>query len=112
MQDNQSRERKRPVKKYPARGRCATGGLFARAFPLRPPPPFRKLAVMETVTAIRHLRDLVGQTVRLRGWVYHSRPGGKITFLVFRDGTGLCQWVVEKNDASAGVYDDIKRLAQ
>ncbi|MFH1109329.1 MAG: asparagine--tRNA ligase [Planctomycetota bacterium] len=73
---------------------------------------FRKLADMETVTTIRRLRDHVGRTVRLRGWVYHSRPGGKITFLVLRDGTGLCQCVIEKNRASAAFYDDVKRLAQ
>lgn len=67
---------------------------------------------MGTHTFIRNLKDFVGQTVTLRGWVYHSRPGGKIIFLVLRDGTGLCQCVIEKNDASAAYYEDVKRLSQ
>jgi asparaginyl-tRNA synthetase len=40
-----------------------------------------------------------GSRVTLQGWVYGKRSGGKVVFLVVRDGTGLCQCVVE---ASAG----------
>ena len=67
---------------------------------------------MAETTTIHRLRDHVGRTVTLRGWVYHSRPGGKITFLVLRDGTGLCQCVIEKNETTESFYDEVKRLAQ
>ncbi len=36
-----------------------------------------------------------GQDVEIRGWVHGLRTGGKIAFLLVRDGTGVCQCVVE-----------------
>jgi asparaginyl-tRNA synthetase len=45
-----------------------------------------------------HIRDLSrheGQEVILKGWLYGKRGSGKITFLQVRDGTGICQCVVE-----------------
>jgi asparaginyl-tRNA synthetase len=49
--------------------------------------------------SIRQLRGLAGRTVRLRGWVQGRRSSGKVVFLQVRDGTGVCQCVVE---AAAG----------
>src|SRR5262245_47658080 len=74
----------------------------------------RKLARMtgQNHTTIDRLGGHVGQTVTLSGWVYHSRPGGKITFIVLRDGTGMCQCIIEKNEQTAAFYEDIKRLSQ
>jgi asparaginyl-tRNA synthetase len=51
--------------------------------------------------AIRDLKTLAGQTVRLRGWLHGKRAGGKVVFLLVRDGTGLCQCVVEGAVADA-----------
>ena len=51
--------------------------------------------------AIRDLKSLAGQTVRLRGWLHGKRAGGKVVFLLVRDGTGLCQCVVEGAVADA-----------
>ena len=48
---------------------------------------------------IKDLSGNVGQSVVLKGWIYGHRSGGKVVFLTVRDGTGLCQCVVE---ASAG----------
>ena len=45
---------------------------------------------------INQLKDHVGQEVTLQGWLYNSRASGKIQFLIIRDGTGLCQCIVEK----------------
>ncbi|MEI6563768.1 MAG: asparagine--tRNA ligase [bacterium] len=45
--------------------------------------------------ASRDLKTMAGQTVRLRGWVQGKRSGGKVVFLLIRDGTGLCQCIVE-----------------
>ena len=55
---------------------------------------------MSKHTAICDLKDHVGETVTLAGWLYNSRRSGKIAFLILRDGTGLCQCVLEKTDAS------------
>ena len=42
-----------------------------------------------------------GKAATLQGWVYGKRSGGKVVFLVVRDGTGLCQCVVEASEADA-----------
>jgi len=39
-----------------------------------------------------------GQEVMLRGWLYNKRSSGKLHFLQVRDGTGVLQCVVFKND--------------
>ncbi|MFQ5415348.1 MAG: OB-fold nucleic acid binding domain-containing protein, partial [Phycisphaerae bacterium] len=67
---------------------------------------------METITTIDRLRDHVGQTVTLRGWVYKTRASGKIAFIVVRDGTGLCQCVLERSDATESFFADANKLGQ
>ncbi len=67
---------------------------------------------METATTIDRLRDYVGERVTLSGWVYNTRASGKIAFLMLRDGTGLCQCVVEKSDETNAFFDDVKRMPQ
>ncbi len=52
---------------------------------------------MATKTTIDRLHEHVGQTVTLQGWVYKTRASGKIAFIVVRDGTGLCQCVLERS---------------
>ena len=41
-----------------------------------------------------------GQTVTLKGWLYNKRSSGKLHFLQLRDGTGVLQCVVFKNDVT------------
>ena len=50
---------------------------------------------MPNIVEIRDLRRRDRQEVTLRGWLYGKRTGGKIAFLLVRDGTGVCQCVVE-----------------
>jgi len=63
-------------------------------------------------TAICDLNDNVGKQVTLAGWLYNSRKSGKIQFLIIRDGTGLCQCIVEKGKVPDELFDDLKRLGQ
>ncbi|UCE58757.1 MAG: hypothetical protein JSU63_15090, partial [Phycisphaerales bacterium] len=67
---------------------------------------------METKTTIDKLNEHVGRTVTLKGWVYNTRTSGKIAFILLRDGTGLCQCVVEKNDQTERFFDEAKKLPQ
>jgi asparaginyl-tRNA synthetase len=67
---------------------------------------------MATVTTIAELGNHVGQTVTLQGWLYNSRSSGKLMFLILRDGTGLCQCVLEKTDANAELFVQCKHLGQ
>ena len=46
---------------------------------------------------VKDIKDHLGQEVHLRGWVRNIRKsGGKLMFIVFRDGTGTIQTVVHK----------------
>lgn len=47
------------------------------------------------VIAARALPGFEGHEVSLRGWVHGVRSGGGITFLLLRDGTGVCQCLIE-----------------
>jgi asparaginyl-tRNA synthetase len=67
---------------------------------------------MATATTIAELAHHVGQTVTLSGWLYNSRSSGKLLFLVIRDGTGLCQCVLEKASAPTETFDAARRLGQ
>jgi asparaginyl-tRNA synthetase len=51
--------------------------------------------MMTPATTIRSLLDHVGEEVTLRGWLLGKRSGGKVVFLLVRDGTGTAQCVVE-----------------
>ena len=50
---------------------------------------------MAPVVQIAELKHHDRQEVSLRGWIYGKRSGGKIVFLLVRDGTGIVQCVVE-----------------
>jgi len=65
-----------------------------------------------TATTIDRLGEYVGTTVTLTGWVYNSRASGKIVFIILRDGTGMCQCVLEKNDQTEPFFAEAKNLAQ
>ena len=64
------------------------------------------------LATISELKSHVGQEVTLQGWLYNSRDSGKIVFLVVRDGTGLCQCVVAKDEKTAAFFEDARRLTQ
>jgi len=65
-----------------------------------------------TKTDISKLKNNVGKQVTLAGWLYQSRSSGKIQFLIVRDGTGLCQCVVEKGKVPDELFDQLKHLGQ
>ncbi len=50
---------------------------------------------MKQSVLIRDLKNKDGQEVTLQGWLVGKRSGGKIIFLLVRDGTGQCQCIVE-----------------
>src|SRR5436853_2437020 len=71
---------------------------------------------METSTTTAPLTTIAtvgqhdGQTVTIRGWLYNKRESGKLLFPIFRDGAGLIQGVVAKNQVSPEVFDTVKNL--
>ena len=67
---------------------------------------------MNTDTTIGQLKDYVGKAVTLHGWVLKNTPKGKLVFVTLRDGTGYCQCVVERSDATEAFFETANRLAQ
>ncbi len=63
-------------------------------------------------TTIDSLGKFEGKEVMLAGWLYQSRSSGKIQFLIIRDGTGLCQCVIEKGSVPDELFEQLKRLGQ
>jgi asparaginyl-tRNA synthetase len=61
---------------------------------------------------IRELKQHAGQPVALRGWVHNTRSGGKIRFLILRDGTGYLQCVAGAKDVSPEDFETLGRLSQ
>ncbi len=58
------------------------------------------------------LKNYDGETVTLRGWLYNKRKGGKIKFVMLRDGTGFVQVVLSKSDVDEQSFLDVDRATQ
>jgi asparaginyl-tRNA synthetase len=67
---------------------------------------------MHPIVAIENLKQHVGSTVTMRGWLADKSSKGKLHFLKFRDGTGYVQAVVFKGDVGDGFFDEVGRLGQ
>jgi len=63
-------------------------------------------------TSIESLSDHVGESVTLRGWLYNKRSSKGLHFLVLRDGTGLCQCVVNEGEVDAGSWEAATEATQ
>ena len=61
---------------------------------------------------IKDIKDYNNREVTLKGWVYNKRSSGKIWFLILRDGTGIIQGVVLKNEVSEEVFNIKDELTQ
>ncbi|MCA9583126.1 MAG: asparagine--tRNA ligase, partial [Myxococcales bacterium] len=61
---------------------------------------------------IEDLRNHVGETVLLKGWLYNRRGSGKLHFLELRDGTGMVQAVVFKGDVTPELFELAGTLTQ
>jgi asparaginyl-tRNA synthetase len=65
-----------------------------------------------TTTYIEKLPGHIGAPVRLRGWVHNRRSGGKIRFLILRDGTGFVQCVASRSDVDESTFELLGGLGQ
>jgi len=62
-----------------------------------------------------HIEDIAeykGQSVEIRGWVFNTRKSGKLLFILVRDGTGIIQTVVLRNDVGEKAFSLAKSLTQ
>src|SRR5438105_11492645 len=63
------------------------------------------------LTTIADIGRHEGQAVTLKGWLYNLRESGKLLFPQFRDGSGVIQGVVPKNQAPEA-FAALKGLTQ
>ena len=69
-------------------------------------------SVTPVISTIREIGQHEGQTVTIRGWLYNLRASGKLLFPIFRDGSGIIQGVVAKQQVSPELFEAIKGLTQ
>src|SRR5499427_1830479 len=62
------------------------------------------------ITTIADIGRHDGQSVTVQGWLYNKRESGKLIFPIFRDGTGIIQGVVPKNQVTPEVFETLKNL--
>ena len=60
------------------------------------------------IARVNTISKFEGQVVQLNGWVYNSRRSGKIGFLMLRDGFGIIQCIVAKNDVGEEKFNVFK----
>ena len=61
-------------------------------------------------TRLSQLGQHVGKSVTLHAWVTHLRSSGKIAFAVLRDGSGVAQAVIVRNQVGEGVWSAFQQL--
>ena len=61
---------------------------------------------------INNISKYNGKKVKIKGWLYSKRSSGNIIFLLVRDGTGIMQCVVLKNDVDEKVFESAQRVTQ
>jgi asparaginyl-tRNA synthetase len=55
---------------------------------------------------------LTEKKVEIRGWLVTKRSSGGVQFLAVRDGTGMIQFTIHKDEVAAKVFQDTDKLTQ
>jgi asparaginyl-tRNA synthetase len=61
---------------------------------------------------INQLANHVDSEITLKGWVYNYRSSGSLVFIELRDGTGITQCVVAKDEVSEEAWEAASSLKQ
>ncbi len=61
---------------------------------------------------IKDLAHYENKDVTLKGWVFNVRTSKNLVFIILRDGSGLCQSIVSKDDVSEEVWNAALQLTQ
>lgn len=61
---------------------------------------------------VNELQKHIDTEVNLHGWVYNYRSSKQLFFLEFRDGTGICQCIISKDDVTEEIWDIANSLTQ
>ena len=58
---------------------------------------------------IKDLSNYQNQEVTLKGWTANKRESKGLVFIILRDGTGMCQCVIDANNVSEEIFNEAKR---
>ncbi|MFN3444782.1 MAG: amino acid--tRNA ligase-related protein [Bacteroidia bacterium] len=58
---------------------------------------------------IKDLSKYEGQEITLKGWAANKRESKGLVFIILRDGTGLCQCVVDANNVSETIFNEARK---
>lgn len=61
---------------------------------------------------VADISKYAGTKVRLYGWLYNKRMTGKLAFLLLRDGTGIIQCVMSKQDVGDEIFQRAEDVTQ
>ncbi len=59
---------------------------------------------------IKDLRQAESQNVTLKGWVANKRTGKDLVFIILRDGSGICQCVISRENVSEELFNQADKL--
>ena len=66
----------------------------------------------QSMVYINHLSNHQDETVTLKGWVYNIRTSKALVFVELRDGTGISQCIIAKEDVSEEIWESANSLRQ
>ncbi len=66
----------------------------------------------ENLSTIRDIHQFEDKTATLQGWVQNIRTSKALVFIIMRDGTGLNQCIVAKDDISEEIWEKANSLTQ
>ena len=61
---------------------------------------------------IENIADYDGKKVLIKGWLHNKRSSGKVRFLLIRDGTGIVQSVIAKDEADEKIFEIADKITQ
>ncbi|MEE2883423.1 MAG: asparagine--tRNA ligase [Planctomycetota bacterium] len=61
-------------------------------------------------TRVRELPEAAGGEVTLKGWLYNRRSSKKFHFLLLRDGSGIVQCIVNREEFDEDQFTDIGKI--
>src|SRR5262245_66505210 len=61
---------------------------------------------------IAEISKHTGEEITIKGWLFNKRSSGKLGFLEIRDGSGIIQGIVSRNEVSEQTWNDSEKLTQ
>lgn len=63
-------------------------------------------------TFIEDIARYDGKKATIKGWLYNKRSSGKVHFLLVRDGTGILQAVISKDETDHTIFETADKITQ